>query len=147
MTLRPGWHTARFCYAHPHGWHPVIGITRGCWGIYVRTYEVVRAGEDARPYNLASLTHLPIGYRFALFTDPADAAEGAEIADRLCDWAALTLPDCGSPAWKVSAQRVFDAWRDFHLFKTDLLNVEDRRPIYARDLAARPDHMQAGRLQ
>jgi hypothetical protein len=93
----PGWSPCRF----PHRTAPadgpemarfVFGITRGPFGIWQQAYDVCSFAEDGERQvkvstQLYTLTHLPTGWGFGLFTQRDHAALAADSAARACpEW-------------------------------------------------------------
>lgn len=61
--------------------------------------------------RVVTLTHLPTGRRFGVFETLDLAADMAEIAMRLADWATLTSMEAAeSSEWRDLANRMFAAW-------------------------------------
>jgi hypothetical protein len=102
---RRGWSFARYAARGPTGnMGCLFGIVRGPFGIAKMDFYIFAARRFG---TLHSVTHLPSGMGFGLFTDQQSAATACEIAARLADdWELLEVHQ--------DAARTREAMRHMH---------------------------------
>lgn len=104
---RRGWSFCRYAARGPTGLACLFGIVRGPWGIAKMDFWICGPGAWD---TLHSVTHLPSGVGFGLFTDQESAAVACDIAARLADdFEAIDL--AADPAFtREAVARMHTAW-------------------------------------
>jgi hypothetical protein len=104
-SLDDGWTPAQFKVANGEG--DSFGWTKANFGIYEG-----RCVSEVGGVQVASLNHLPSGYRVALLDSPQSAALAATLAERVGDWTEIGDDGLVPDVWKKRAKRMWQLWQE-----------------------------------